>query len=131
MAAFLFYITFEIIERNNSMENKKNNTSSTGIGMLIRVYWMVFGNFINILIAINIAVKKHNSIMFLTLYYFVNTTGLIISRYIDIKYLNGQTTEYEPATMDHWKSYSIKTIGIYLVLWVIVYLMKDYAFLKI
>ncbi|MDD5772386.1 MAG: hypothetical protein PHX78_02855 [bacterium] len=113
------------------MENKENNTPSTGIGMLIRIYWMVFGNFINILIAINIVVKKHNSIMLLSIFYFMNIIGLIISRYIDIKYLNGQTTEYEPATMNHWKNYLIKTTGIYLGLWIIVYFMKDYAFLKI
>ncbi|MDD5772387.1 MAG: hypothetical protein PHX78_02860 [bacterium] len=109
------------------MGNKQNN--STGIGMLIRFYWMAFGNFINMLLIINITFKKQSPIMLLSILYFINTIGLIILRYIDIKYLNGLTSEYEHATMDHWKIYSIKVIVFYLVLWIVAYLMKDYTFL--
>ncbi|MEW6087598.1 MAG: hypothetical protein AB1498_04780 [bacterium] len=106
------------------MKNKSNNTSSTGF--LIRLYWMIIGNFTTILLAVQIAANNPKSIMLFNVFYLLNTICLVILRYIDIRYLNGLTIESEPATIKDWKKYSVKLIIFSLVLWIIVYFTKGY-----
>lgn len=107
------------------MENKDKHDSFAGF--FIRLYWMAFGHLITILLVIRMAVKNPESIMLLNIFYFLNTACLVISRYVDIQYLNGLTTEYEPATIKDWKEYSVKLIIISLLLWIIVYFTKNYT----
>ncbi len=33
--------------------------------------------------------------------------GLILARYVDIRYLKGETTDNKPATLKHWRRYSV------------------------
>ena len=33
--------------------------------------------------------------------------GLIIARFVDIKYLKGETSDNKPATLKHWRRYSV------------------------
>jgi len=33
--------------------------------------------------------------------------GLILTRYVDIRYLKGETADNKPATLKHWRRYSV------------------------
>ncbi len=33
--------------------------------------------------------------------------GLILTRYVDIRYLKGETSDNKPATLKHWRRYSV------------------------
>ncbi len=107
------------------MENKNRHDSFAGF--FIRLYWMAFGHFITVLLIIRIAIKNPKSIMLLNILYLLNTVCLVISRYIDIRYLNGLTAENEPATIKDWKEYSVKLIIFSLILWIVIYFAKDYT----
>ncbi|MBI4651016.1 hypothetical protein HY745_07000 [Candidatus Desantisbacteria bacterium] len=110
------------------MEKKDNNNSLAEF--LIRLYWMALGNFIMIILAIYVAVNNPESMMQINIFYFSNVVILIILRYIDIRYLNGLTTEREPAIIDHWKKYSVKLIIFSSILWLIMNFAKNYLSIK-
>ena len=33
--------------------------------------------------------------------------GLVLARYVDIRYLKGETSDNKPATLKHWRRYSV------------------------
>ena len=45
--------------------------------------------------------------------------ALILARYVDIKYLKGETADNKPATLKHWRRYSV----ILLIAAVLLYLL--------
>ncbi len=104
------------------MENKTNPTPMAGF--FIRIYWMLYGNIITIFIALYILLKNPESSTLLSIFYFLNIACLVFLRYVDIRYLNGMTTECEPATMSHWKKYSIILIISSIILMLTVQLLK-------
>jgi hypothetical protein len=54
---------------------------------------------------------------------------MIIVRFLDIKFLDGQTATGEPATLAHWRRYAVLLIVISAIIWsaahAVVYLSKS------
>lgn len=91
----------------------------SGVGCLVRFYWLFFGNALLFFILIFIVEKRARIPSFLDAAFWVAVGLLIVVRYVDIRYLNGQTGEGKPATMDHWRRYAAIVVPAALVAWIL------------
>ena len=102
------------------MQDRTNNEYSSGAGCLIRFYWMFIGN---ALLAITFAflIQKHPKLpSILDAGFLFTVISLVLVRYIDIRYFKGGTGEGSPATMGHWRRYSIVLVIGSLIVWLAV-----------
>jgi hypothetical protein len=97
---------------------KNDSSNSSGWGLLCRLFWFFFGNVIIFILALKMVFRGTKTIFF-DIFYWATVLGLILSRYLDIRYFNGQTAYSEPATMAHWKRYSLFVALITLGVWII------------
>jgi len=74
---------------------------------LFRLTW-IFGGILLIFCAVFIAQGKSGLIADLGL--FVLALVIILVRFIDIKYLKGETMDNKPATLRDWHGYAIKVL---------------------
>ena len=88
---------------------------SSPAGCLIRLFWFFGGNLLLLFLLISIFYRRSFTIS--DLGFWIVVVCLIISRYVDIRYLNGQTAEGEPATMNHWRRYSAMLLAVSLAAW--------------
>ena len=103
---------------NSNVPVQNDTVSSSGLGLLCRLFWFFIGNIILLILAIKIAFPGTKSIAF-DIFYWITTFCLILTRYFDIRFFKGQTAYSEPATMVHWKRYSIFIVLISVGLFVI------------
>ena len=86
-------------------------------GCLVRVLWMFFGNFLLLVLTINIFRSSRGAFSLYDGLYWALIAILCAVRYVDIKALDGQTAEGRPATLAHWKKYAILLFIAGLLLW--------------
>ena len=89
----------------------------TGAGCLTRSVWMLGGN---VLLAYLLFSVVHNPARPLTgtaIAYAATIAAMILVRYLDIRFLSGETADGQPATMKHWRSYSIILVVVSLAMW--------------
>ncbi len=96
------------------MDNNDSTVSSPA-GCLVRLFWFFGGNILLLFLLISIFHRRSFTISDLGFWIVVGC--LVISRYVDIRYLNGQTAESEPATMNHWRRYSAMLLAVALGVW--------------
>jgi len=85
-----------------------NSESGGGcLPALVRLTW-IFGGIALLYCALFIAQRKGPVIADLIL--LILTLGLILVRYIDIRYLKGETRDNQPATMKHWRRYALMVL---------------------
>jgi hypothetical protein len=89
----------------------------------LRLYWMVVGNAITVVLWINIAFNLMPQFKTFSVLFFLNIAGMITARYTDIRYHNGETSNGDPATMGHWKKYVIILSIVAGGLWILGFLM--------
>jgi hypothetical protein len=77
----------------------------SGVGVLVRLYWMVLGNGLLMLLLFLILDRRPALPSPYDAAYLLIVASLIIVRHMDIRFLNGQTGEGKPATMAHWRRY--------------------------
>ena len=89
-------------------------------GCLVRLFWMGVGNLILALAAIAIAQNDLGPFGFswTDLLYWMTAAALPIVRYMDIRLFDGATADNQPATMSHWRRYTVTILAVSLVLWV-------------
>ena len=87
--------------------NQANSAQESGLGMLVRIFWMMFGNLILILLLVGIFYSEKRSLSLKDYIYWVIVILLIITRYVDIKYLGGLTAKGSPASISVWYRYAI------------------------
>ncbi|MBN1980453.1 MAG: hypothetical protein JW795_02905 [Chitinivibrionales bacterium] len=63
--------------------------------------------------------RKNSHIIGASIIFWVLILSLICVRYVDIKYYKGKTKDFEPATMSHWRKYTLSLLGIAAVLWIV------------
>lgn len=79
---------------------------------------MAVGNLILVLAAIGIVQNRAGfNLTILDAVFGLTALGLPIVRYVDIRYLNGKTSDSQPATMTDWLRYTITILGVSLALW--------------
>lgn len=85
-------------------------------GCLLRVYWMLLGNVLVFLLAYGIAMRG----VYLTridLAYWLAAASLPLVKFIDIRFMRGTTADGAPATMSHWRRYTLMVMVITFTLW--------------
>lgn len=98
----------------------KNNHSPAAIsqfGFFLRSYWLVFGNPLLAVSFISIIKNKLDPPFLGDLLYWCISMGLIFTRYFDIRFFKGQTSKGRPATMVHFKMYSMRVLSISVIGW--------------
>ena len=87
------------------------------IGLILRIYWMMAGGFISLLAAVVAAVNHSETSRLPTIIFWSNSLGLVIARYLDIRYFNGLTADGESATLKDWKRYSLWVVAASIAVW--------------
>lgn len=111
----------------NASNLPKSQESSSFSGMTTRVYWMLLGHPVIATSAYYIATGKSPIIS--NTVYFLLVISVILARYSDIKFFNGQTAEGEPATMKHWKRFTFIVLGYSSALYMLVFLVARFRLL--
>jgi hypothetical protein len=97
--------------------------------LLLRTFWMFLGNFALMICAANIFMGEGESTRTSDIIFWCAAASMIIVRFIDIKFLDGQTAAGEPASIKHWRRYAVLLIVISAIIWSashgIVYLFKS------
>ncbi len=89
-----------------TMEDPKEPPFNSA-GCLARLYWMFFGNIVLSLLLFFILEKRPIPPFLLDSAYFVAGLSLVLTRYVDIRFLHGQTGDGKPATMEHFQRYAL------------------------
>lgn len=102
------------------MSSRPDDKKDAGAGCLARFYWMLVGNAI-LAVAFISLLQKHPAFpaVWDALCLLV-VASLVLVRYIDVRYLKGNTGEGVPATIDHWRVYSIILVSGSLCFWLII-----------
>jgi len=82
----------------------KPESSSGCLSIIVRLTW-IFGASLLVFGAIFI-IQGNNPGLADAIFWLI-TLGLILARYIDIRYLKGETADNKPATLKHWRRYSV------------------------
>ncbi|MBF0101849.1 MAG: hypothetical protein HQK77_13175 [Desulfobacterales bacterium] len=85
-----------------------------------RLYWMAIGPVVFILFSINLIIKNNKPVVLSSIILWLIVISVIVCRYIDIRYLNGLTSEGEPATLNDWRKYSLFLSLLAVLIWVII-----------
>ena len=92
---------------------------STGYsGCLTRSVWMFGGNGLLAYLVFYVIHHPSRSAVIPGLIYAGTIVAMIIVRYADIRFLGGETAEGKPATLAHWRKYSIILIVAALIVWI-------------
>jgi hypothetical protein len=92
-------------------------------GCLTRLCWMVIGNSALLIAALFIAKNHQTTFSPADIAFGLIVGVLLVVRYADIRWLNGQTSDgRQAATMRHWRRYGIFLIAISLGLWLLAHL---------
>lgn len=78
---------------------------------------MFLGNFTLMICAANVLMGESSSTRASDTIFWCMVLAMIIVRFLDIKFLNGQTATGEPATLSHWLKYAIVLIIISAIIW--------------
>jgi len=73
------------------------------LSIAVRLTW-IFGA--SLLIFGAIYILRDDSSGLADIVYWLIALGLVLARYVDIKYLKGQTSDNKPATLGHWRRYA-------------------------
>ena len=87
---------------------------TTGAGCLVRFGWMFLGTGTMVLSAL--VILEFGGFLYDAIFW-AAVAGCIALRYIDIRWMDGQTATGEPATMRQWRRYVLFIVGAGLVVW--------------
>lgn len=104
--------------------NQTSDSQESGIGILFRLFWMAIGNAILFLFLIGIFESEKRSLGLKDCIYWVIVILLLITRYVDIKYLGGLTARGSPALVSHWYRYAAVLIICAGLLWGLAHITK-------
>jgi hypothetical protein len=105
-----------------SSSNPPQTESTPPISVFIRLYWMLAGHLAIGVTGVMILSNNFQPAILLHGIYFFAAIMCIVTRYIDIRFFKGLTGEYEPATMAHWRRYSLIVAAYAIPLWTIAFL---------
>jgi hypothetical protein len=90
---------------------------STALGFLARLWWMLGGN---VLLALSLIFIFRNQGSFFHPadgVFWITVAALVLVRYLDIRFLNGQTATEEEASLTDWVRYAVLLPVCAMVLW--------------
>jgi len=90
------------------------------IGCIARLYWFVIGNLILIFLAIYTADRHVKFPSWVDAVFWAVAVSLLAVRYVDIKFMDGETTEGKPASMQDFRRYLLLMVVICLLVYGVV-----------
>lgn len=88
-------------------------------GCLVRLFWMGVGNLVLVLAAIGIYQNRAGfTLTTMDAILWGASLSLLVVRYVDVRYLAGETADNRPASMADWRRYAATVLGVSLVLWI-------------
>jgi hypothetical protein len=109
-------------------DREEKEATTSGQGFFARLYWMFIGNAILFFLLVYIVEKR---VLFPSLWdaaCWLTLASLIVVRYADIRFLNGETNQGEAATMSDWWRYSkwvaVAGGGLWLIARVVEHVMR-------
>lgn len=103
-------------------EQKEDGPANASVlGCLIPAFWMLVGNGVLAVCALAIAAGE-TSFGVADACYWITVACLLAARYADIRYFSGKTSEGKPATMAHYRRYSVVLCAVSGVVWGAVHL---------
>jgi hypothetical protein len=101
--------------------SEKDVPTDTGFGgCLIRLIWMVFGNFVLVVCLYGIVQRPRQIFGIVDAIYMATVVAVIALRYIDIRHYAGTKSTGEPATLADWRRYSWLVVGVAGAAWCLV-----------
>ena len=86
---------------------------------------MFAGNVIAAFLGISIAQQKGDAYISKDILYWLAVVSVILARYLDVRFTNGQTAEGTLATMKNWERHSIALGAIALLAWIACHLVSS------
>ena len=104
------------------MDQRVERSAGSG-GCLLRLGWMLLGNFVLALTAIWIVQNVHGLLSFslADVIFWAAVVAMIAMRYADIRN-GGQTSDNKPADMGHWWRYSLVLVPVAAGIWIVAHL---------
>lgn len=87
------------------------------VGCLVRLSWLVFGNFVLLLSLLSILRAPSQSLTAADAIYLAAIAALIALRYVDVCYFAGTKSTGEPATLADWRAYAVRVVVLAGGLW--------------
>lgn len=98
-----------------------SNQSTSLIGIFARLFWMMAGPAILLLLAYTLASNEKGWLAPSSIAFLVVLAGVVIARWLD-----PHTSEGEPTTPAHLRKYMVSTVGMGLLAWVIANLLGNH-----
>ncbi|MFA5251696.1 MAG: hypothetical protein WC454_03820 [Phycisphaerae bacterium] len=76
------------------------------LGLLARLYWMLFGNMTLFILTIVLLMNHGKMFNAADVAFGIIVASLVLTRYMDIKLLGGFTVTDKPASMADWRKYT-------------------------
>ena len=96
---------------------------NSAAGVLLRLFWFFIGNVILFLCLTYIFHNRVRGLVLIDLGYWLTVVAMIAARWVDIRSYHGDTATGEPATMTHWRKYTVYLAVGALVVWIIIQLL--------
>ena len=90
-----------------------------GLSIVVRLFWMFFGNAILFISIISIFQHKGGVFHTADVVFWITAAALVFVRYLDIKLCGGLTVMGLPASMAHWSKYAILLLIFSTAVWAI------------
>lgn len=101
----------------NSIPDAKSAPAPAGC--LLRLFWMLVGNGLLYLSLILIASKHAPLPSYLDALAGAAVVAMIVARYLDITRFAGRTVEDEPATLAHWRRFTVALVVVATLSWLL------------
>ena len=103
---------------------KKQNDQPTEkydspFGLIARLFWMLVGNVILFFLTIFILLNQGKMFNDADVVFWITVAVLVPTRYFDIKLLDSLTATGRPASMAHWRKYTIFLLICSTAVWVL------------
>jgi uncharacterized membrane protein len=99
------------------MDDRGNSDTAAGSGML-RLGWLFYGNLVLLACAILIATTSRYSPA-IDIVFWATVAACVGLRYLDIARMNGRTITNQPATLRHWRRYSLFLFAAAAAVWAV------------
>ena len=76
--------------------------------ILVRLTWIFGGIAVLLYSAVYIAMGKGSGLV--DIFFLLAAIGIVLVRFVDIRFFKGETLDNQPATLKHWRRYSVKLL---------------------
>jgi hypothetical protein len=90
-------------KQNDQPAEKYDNPLS----LLARLFWMLVGNAILFFTTIFTFINQGKMFNAADVVFWITVAALVLTRYIDVKFLGGMTVTDKPASMANWRKYTM------------------------